>query len=439
MNRREFARAALGTMGAWATNPGAMWARAPHLPHLRVDGPRLTQWLVALARFGGTEDGGVARVAYGEADLEARGYVTELMRSAGLEVTVDLAGNLVGRRSGSVPDLAPLAFGSHIDSVPGGGRYDGPVGSLAAVEVVQTLEENGHHTRHPLEVVIFQNEEGGLVGSRALSGELSVEELERMTHSGLTMREGIRRIGGDPGRLSSARRRPGHYAAFLELHIEQGRVLEAQGTDIGVVEGIVGINWWNVTIEGVANHAGTTPMDQRRDALLAASRFVEMVNRVVTATPGNQVGTVGKLEVSPGAPNVIPGRVAASLELRDLRTETMQALFAEIEREAHRIGEESGTSFTFTSSFSSSPAPTDPRVQQAVQTAANALGLSTRRIPSGAGHDTQSMARFAPAGMIFIPSVNGISHSPQEFSHPEDIENGANVLLHALLALDDSL
>jgi N-carbamoyl-L-amino-acid hydrolase len=189
----------------------------------------------------------------------------------------------------------------------------------------------------------------------------------------------------------------------------------------------------------VANHAGTTPMDQRRDALLAASRFVEMVNRVVTATPGNQVGTVGKLEVSPGAPNVIPGRVAASLELRDLRTETMQALFAEIEREAHRIGQESGTSFTFTSSFSSSPAPTDPRVQQAIQTAANALGFSTRRIPSGAGHDTQSMARFAPAGMIFIPSVNGISHSPQEFSHPEDIENGANVLLHALLALDDSL
>lgn len=439
MNRRDFTRAMLGTMGAWAASPAALWSQPPPPSDLRIDGTRLMHWLTTLTRFGGTEDGGVTRVAYSDADLVARGYVTELMRSAGLEVTVDLAGNIVGRRAGSVPGLAPLAFGSHIDTVPGGGRYDGSVGSLAAIEVVQTLANSGHRTRHPLEVIIFQNEEGALVGSRALSGELGKEELERMTHSGYTIGEGTRRIGGDPARLPSARLQPGHYTAFLELHIEQGGVLEARGTDIGVVEGIVGINWWDVTIEGMTNHAGTTPMDQRRDALLAAARYVELVNRVVTARPGRQVGTVGMLEVSPGASNVIPGRVETSLELRDLRAETMQSLFAEIEREAHRIGRDSGTSFTFTPAFRSDPAPADPGVQQAVATAAQALGLSTQRMPSGAGHDTQSMARFTTVGMIFIPSVGGISHAPQEFSHPKDIENGANVLLQALLALDGSL
>lgn len=439
MNRREFARVALGAAGALALNPGQLWAGSPVREDLRVDGARLLHRMDALAQFGGMENGGVTRVAYSDADLAARDFTSNLMRAAGLEVAIDKAGNIVGRRAGTDPGLAPLAFGSHIDSVPNGGRFDGPVGSLAAVEVVQTLADHGHRTRHPLEVVIFQNEEGGLVGSRALSGELRAEELERVSFSGLTIAEGIRRIGGDPSRLSEVRRRPGDYAAFLELHIEQGGVLESRKTDIGVVDGIVGINWWNVTVDGMANHAGTTPMELRRDALVSAASFIGMVNRVVRAAPGRPVGTVGALEVEPGAPNVIPGRVSASLELRSLEAETLRALFAEIEREARRIGEEAGTAFAFEPSFDSAPALADPRVAGSVQAAARELGLSTLRMPSGAGHDTQSVARFAPTGMIFIPSVGGISHAPEEFSHPHDIENGANVLLHAVLALDASL
>ncbi|HEV2131795.1 MAG TPA: hydantoinase/carbamoylase family amidase, partial [Longimicrobiaceae bacterium] len=233
------------------------------LRSLRVDGSRLLDRLHVLAQIGRTLEGGVNRPAYSEADLQARAQVREWMRAASLEVSTDAAGNLIGRRAGTEPGLPPLALGSHIDSVPDGGHYDGPVGSLAAIEVAQTLAENGVATRHPLEIIIFQNEEGGLVGSRALSGELREEELDKIAASGRALREGIRLLDGDPDRLAEVRRRPGGIAAFLELHIEQGGILEAEGAEIGVVEGIVGIRWWEVIIEGAANHAGTTPMHQR--------------------------------------------------------------------------------------------------------------------------------------------------------------------------------
>ncbi|HUG40123.1 MAG TPA: Zn-dependent hydrolase, partial [Longimicrobiales bacterium] len=291
-------------------------------------------------------------------------------------------------------------------------------------------------TRHPLEVIVFANEEGGLYGSRALSGELPARELENASHSGLTVREGIRRIGGDPDRLAEVRRAPGDLAAFLELHIEQGGVLERENTDIGVVQGIVGIGWWDVTWEGMANHAGTTPMDQRHDALLAAARLVQATNDVARSTPGRHVATVGRIRAEPGAPNVIPGRVVHSLEIRDLEEDTMRMLFERIRAEAERIATESGTRVSFQELNWIRPAPADPRVQAAVVGAAEALGLSHRPLPSGAGHDAQSMARLAPAGMIFVPSVGGISHSPRELTRPHDVVNGANVLLNAVLRLD---
>ncbi len=409
---------------------------APASARLRVDGSRLLDRLRALAQIGATPEGGVNRPAYSEADLQARAQVREWMHAASLEVSTDLAGNLIGRRMGTEPGLPPLALGSHIDSVPDGGHYDGPVGSLGAIEVAQTLAESGTTTRHPLEVIIFQNEEGGLVGSRALSGELREEELEKVAASGRTLREGIRLLGGDPERLAEVRRRPGEIAAFLELHIEQGGVLDAEGVEIGVVEGIVGIRWWEVTITGAANHAGTTPMHQRRDALLAAARFIQMVNRVVTRTPGTQVGTVGRIQAQPGAPNVIPGRVTATLELRDLEEVRIESLYRSIHAAARRIARSSGTSFEFREVHANSPARADERIQRLIGEAAAELGLKSRRMPSGAAHDAQSMARLGPAGMIFIPSRGGISHSPHEFSAPEHIVAGANVLLLALLGLD---
>ena len=403
---------------------------------LRVNGKRIVDHILALAEFGRNPQGGVSRVAYSDADKQGREYVLGLMRAAKLDVTIDAAGNLIGRRTGKETGLAPLLIGSHVDSVPEGGNYDGVVGSMGAIEVAETLAENNVMTRHPLEVVIFQNEEGGLIGSRAMDGELTDKELDLVSRSGKTIRDGIKFIGGDPAKLAEVRRRKGEIAAYLELHIEQGGILDSEKIKIGVVEGIVGINWWDVTIEGFANHAGTTAMNNRQDALLAAAKFIEAVNRVVTSVPGRQVGTVGRINALPGAPNVIPGKVVLSLELRDLDAAKINMLFEKIKAEAQKIAADSKTKFDFKEINVNIPAPTDTKIRALISEAARDLGLTTKSLPSGAGHDAQDMARLGPVGMIFIPSVGGISHSPREFSHPEDIANGANVLLHTLMKID---
>ncbi len=403
---------------------------------LRVDRERLGQRMRELARFGANQAGGIDRVAFGDADVAARGWVSGLMDAAGLDVTIDAAGNLIGRRPGTVQGALPLVLGSHIDSVPGGGNFDGQVGSMGAVEVAATLADA--RTRHPLEFVIFPNEEGGKTGSRALAGKVEPRELDLVTASGYTIGDGLRRIGGDPDRLGSVLRPPGSIRAFLELHVEQGAVLDTDGQDIGVVEGIVGIMRWNVVVEGMTNHAGTTPMDRRRDAMVAAARFVDMVYTTVLDMPGTQVATVGRLVAEPGAPNVIPGRVTASLEIRDLSMDRIGEIFGEVRARADAIGSVSGTSFSFDRFYVSEAAPTDPHIRDVIETSARSLGLTTRRMPSGAGHDAQSMAHLGPVGMIFIPSLQGISHAPEEHTDPGDVANGADVLLLTLLALDRS-
>jgi N-carbamoyl-L-amino-acid hydrolase len=360
------------------------------------------------------------------------------MRDAKLTPTIDAAGNILGSRAGRDALRKPILFGSHIDSVPEGGNYDGNVGSMAAIEVAQSLGEQGISTRHPLQVVIWQNEEGGLYGSRAVSGQLTGEELQNVSRSGKTIADGITFLGGDPERLGPARRKKGEIAGYLELHIEQGGTLEHDGVNIGIVEGIVGIKQWEVTVSGFANHAGTTPMDQRHDALLAAARFVEAVNKTVTSIPGRQVGTVGRMQAFPGAPNVIPGQVICTLELRDLDATKIDSMYTSIEAKATRIGGETGTRFAFRLLHENVPAPSDARVRSLIADAARELGLTTKVMPSGAGHDAQAMATLGPMGMIFVPSIGGISHAPKEFSRPEDITNGANVLLTTLLRLDEA-
>jgi N-carbamoyl-L-amino-acid hydrolase len=309
---------------------------------------------------------------------------------------------------------------------------------MAAIEVAQTLGEHGITTRHALQVGIWQNEEGGLYGSRAVSGQLTSEELQNVSRSGKTIADGIAFLGGDVQRLATARCAKGDIAGYLELHIEQGGTLERDHIDIGVVEGIVGIKQWEVTVTGFANHAGTTPMDQRHDALLAAARFVDAVNRVVTSVPGRQVGTVGRIQALPGAPNVIPGQVICTLELRDLDAAKVDSLYATISAEATKIGSQNGTTFSFRLLHENVPAPSDPRVRALIADSARELGLTSRVMPSGAGHDAQAMATLAPMGMIFVPSIAGISHAPKEFSKPADITNGANVLLETLLRVDEA-
>jgi beta-ureidopropionase / N-carbamoyl-L-amino-acid hydrolase len=433
MNRRTFHKTLLHGVSAAFVFPHDIVRLVQ--PPLSINGARLNSQLAELAEFGKNPQGGVSRVAYSEADLQGRAYVVQLMRAAQLNPSVDFAGNIIGRRAGA-ENLKPLMIGSHIDSVPEGGNYDGTVGSLGAIEVARTIAEQRVTMRHPLEVIVFANEEGGKTGSRALSGELIPRDLELTTASKRTIREGTRFIGGDAEKLDAVKRAPGSIAANLELHIEQGGTLEQKRIAIGEVEGIVGIRWWNVTVTGFANHAGTTPMDQRQDALLAAARFIDAVNRIVRSAPGRQVGTVGRIEAQPGARNVIPGKVITSLELRDLDEAKIAMLFERISTEANQIGEATNTKFAFEPTYQSPAAVMDERLRSAIVESARELGLSTMPLPSGAGHDAQSIALLAPTAMIFIPSVNGISHSPKEYSTPGDIVNGVNVLLQTLLRVD---
>ena len=432
MNRRQFSRALV----AGASAAALPWRFASGQSGLRVDGAVIQEHLAALAEFGKNPEGGVSRVAYGEADRRAREVALGWMREAKLETAIDAAGNLVGRRAGRDPSLKPLVLGSHIDSVPEGGNFDGDVGSMSAIEVSRTLDRAATTLRHPLEVLIFQNEEGGTIGSHALAAGLTPVDLDRVAQSGKTIRDGIRFLGGDPDRLDTVQRHRGDIAAYLELHIEQGGILDQRRIPIGVVLGIVGIRHWDVTITGFANHAGTTPMAGRKDALLVAARCIEAVNRIVRGIPGRQVGTVGRIQVEPGAYNVIPGRVTFGLELRDLDDAKVKSLHERIMVECRRLARAGGTTLSERESLAITPALTDPAIRGVISAAARALGLATLALPSGAGHDAQEMARLGPVGMIFVPSVGGISHSPREFTRPLDIENGANVLLHSLLALD---
>jgi beta-ureidopropionase / N-carbamoyl-L-amino-acid hydrolase len=402
-----------------------------------VDEARIQQHITELSKFGANPQGGVSRVAFSDADIAGREYIKKLMQDAGLVVRVDTAGNIIGRREGSNPKLPPILIGSHTDSVPHGGNYDGDVGVLGAIEAAQVLKERNVRLKHPLEVVDFANEEGGTVGSFAMIGKLQPAALDLPTHSGKTIRDGIRAVGGDPDRLAEAQRKPGDLAAYVELHIEQGAILDESNIDIGVVEGIVGIRWWDVTVVGVANHAGTTPMNRRHDAMLSAAEFALAVNRVATSMPGRQVATVGRIRAEPGAPNVIPGKVVMSLEIRDLDAGKMQTVFDAVRAEAQKIAQARQTPIEFKPlEVSSEPAPTDERLRKIIAKAAASLGLSHQLMPSGAGHDAQEIAHIAPTGMIFVPSVGGVSHAPREFTSQKDMANGANVLLRTVLAID---
>jgi len=403
----------------------------------KVNEQRIEQHIMELAKFGKDSLGRNYRVAYSAGDRQGREYYMGLMKAAGLEVSIDFAGNIHGKRKGKDSSKKPIAFGSHIDMVPDGGNYDGAVGSMGALEVMDVLKENNITTVHPLELIIFANEEGGVIGSMAMAGQLKKEGLNVVTPSGLTNREGIKAIGGNPDSFQLAAKKPGDYKAYLELHIEQGGFLEEDKLQIGVVEGIVGIEDWEVTVEGFANHAGTTPMNKRQDALLAASKLVIAINEAVISFTGRQVATVGKIAAFPGAYNVIPGKVITSLEIRDLSHDKILMVFAEIEKRADVIAKASNVKISFRSlNIQAKPALMNKDIQATISAAAKKLGYSQKTMQSGAGHDAQEMSQIAPAGMIFIPSVGGISHSPKEFSRPSDMANGANVLLNTILMLD---
>ncbi|MBI4466216.1 MAG: M20 family metallo-hydrolase [Acidobacteria bacterium] len=411
-----------------------------------VNPERLWQTLGELSQFGSlpaeaSAEPGTSRLGFSADDLAAHNWLMDSLRREGLEVTVDAAANIRARRAGERDDLPALWFGSHIDTVPNGGNFDGCVGTLGALEVMRSLREHGLRTQRPLELVVFSNEEGvhygkGLFGSRALAGRLGPGELDAVDEQGVSLAEWIRRYGGDPDKIPEMTPPAGSLHAYLELHIEQGGILWERGIPIGVVEGIVGINRYRVGLEGFANHAGTTPMNQRRDALVTASKIILAVREIVTAQPGRQVGTVGAIHVEPGAPNVIPGRVEFPVELRDLSMEKIEALGARIRARAEELAAADGVSIAWEQTSSHGPALTSPRIRYEIQQAAAEMRAPTLTMASGAGHDAQSMAHLCPVGMIFVPSRDGISHSPLEYSRPEEVACGAELLYRTILRLD---
>ncbi|OFW20664.1 MAG: hypothetical protein A3G21_22075 [Acidobacteria bacterium RIFCSPLOWO2_12_FULL_66_21] len=410
----------------------------------RIDADRLRREIEALSAFGrpdgGTFADGVSRVAYSDADIAGRRYVMDLMREIGLTPRIDPAGNIFASRPGEDAGLRPILFGSHVDSVPQGGNFDGDLGSLSAIEAIRALRVANLITRHPLELVVWAHEEGGtfpngLNGSRAVAGQLVAGELDQI-YKGLRKRDGIRHIGGDPDRIEGARRQRGSFHAYVELHIEQGGTLDKQGIPIGIVEGIVSISRFQATVTGFANHAGTTVMADRQDALLAASELVVAVHEEVTRLPGRQVGTVGRLDVTPNAANVVPGQAILIIELRDLSEARLTAIGDAIRGRAKAIAAATRTTIDIVATGHYGPALATPSVQEAIERAAGGLGLAHVRLPSGAGHDAQMAATLGPMGMIFVPSVGGVSHSPKELTTWEHCARGADVLLQTVLELD---
>ena len=407
---------------------------------LNINAARLNRTLAELGRIGETP-GGMMRLAYSAYDLQGREYAMGLMRQAGMEIRFDPAGNVIARKPGSDPNLPAIALGSHTDTVPNGGKYDGALGVLGAIEVARTLAESNHTLRHPLELIIFTNEEGTrfhrwLLGSRAMAGLLEPEDYNAVDDEGVSIEQRLADVGGDLQRIDQARRYPGELAAYFELHIEQGPTLHRNGTPLGAVTGITGRYVFKVEVQGTANHAGTTPMPDRHDALAAASHLVLATQRLATESEICRVATVGNIQVSPNAVNVVPGEVTMGVEFRDVDTNALNAAETTLRRNVAEIADANRVSIDITQVEAARAVPMPARMQGLVAEAADQAGLSFESLPSGAGHDAQAIAAITESGMVFVPSVEGISHSPHEFTPPADCANGAQALLNMLLMAD---
>jgi beta-ureidopropionase / N-carbamoyl-L-amino-acid hydrolase len=402
---------------------------------ISINGDRLNQSLAALAAIGQLPSGGVCRLAYSAEDIKARQQVQAWMQAAGMTVRIDAAGNIIGRYPGLL-DLPALATGSHIDTVPTGGRYDGALGVLAGLEVVRSLHDQRMQLRHPIEVIVFTDEEGGMIGSRAIAGTAPVNAAEYRRSDGSDIQTCLRQIGGDWSQLPTARRTSAEIAAYLELHVEQGGILEAEGKQIGIVEGIVSLHRCHITVMGRPNHAGTTPMHLRRDAMVATAQIVTALNTIAVNTPGKQVATIGFFNISPNAANIIPGRVEMEADIRDLSESHIENLVTQFQEQITAIASATQTEIKLERGMKNKPTLASSAIQRAIAQVCEDLQLTHCHMPSRAIHDAQEIGRFTEMGMIFIPSVAGVSHAEDEYSSPEQCMQGATVLLQTLLKLD---
>ncbi|PWL23251.1 MAG: Zn-dependent hydrolase [Synechococcus sp. XM-24] len=404
-----------------------------------VNAMRLLASLEAMAEVGLQPDGSICRRGFSAEDRQGRELLSEWLIDAGMSLRIDAAGNLIGRLEGSEPNLSALVSGSHLDTVPTGGRYDGTLGVLAGLELVRCLKDASLQLRHPFELIVFADEESTMVGCKGMAGTASGDPSDYTTSNGDPIERNLARLGGDWERLTTAARSDDAIAAFLELHVEQGAVLEQRGDSIGVVQGVVGQRRFTIRVCGQANHAGTTPMDQRQDALVAAAQVVLAVQTTALEHPGDPVATVGRFEVWPNAANVVPGEVQCSVDLRDLDPEVLSSLSAQLEERLASIAEASGCSVTMEPQFSVDPTPAAPLLMEAIAASASALGFSHSALPSRASHDAQELGRRWPMGMVFVPSHRGLSHSAAEYTSLEQCVAGTSVLLEAFLRLDAQL
>ena len=402
---------------------------------LRINGERLWSSLMELAKIGATPKGGVKRLTLTDLDRQGRDLVTGWARDAGMSVTVDQIGNVFMRREGSNPALPPVMTGSHIDTQPTGGKFDGNYGVLAGIEVIRTLNERGIRTEAPIEVAFWTNEEGSrfvpvMMGSGVFCGAFTLEHAYAAKDvEGKTVREELERIGylGDevPGRHP--------IGAYFETHIEQGPVLEDEGKVIGVVPAVMGLSWYDCTVNGMEAHAGPTPMHLRRDVLQVATNIMQEVVAIANRYPPYGRGTVGMVQVFPNSRNVIPGQVKFSIDLRNVNDELLNQMHGEMLAFIDKTRSDSGLAIDIERVSYYPPCPFHPDCVDAVRKATEKLGYSTMDVVSGAGHDAIYAARVAPAGMIFVPCKDGISHNEIEDAKPEHLEAGCNVLLHAML------
>lgn len=413
---------------------------------LTINAARLAKTIQELGKIGMNGQGGLDRTTFTAAELEARDWVKAKLTDLGLDVRVDEAANIWAVRRGEVGGLPVIAFGSHVDTVPNGGKYDGALGVLLALEIMRVLEEHGIHTRHPLELVSFSAEEPnpfGLstFGSRTIAGKLSRRDLEGVRdNNGTLLTDALRQGGGDPDRFEQARRKPEELAAFLEVHIEQGRRLLDRAIPVGIVTAITGIYREEVTVTGVPNHAGTTLMSDRTDALMGASEAMLALEQVCREHHADEtVGTVGKIANYPNAANIIPGKVQFHMEIRGKTRAEIQEAIDEWEQHADRIRARRGVRIERRLLLDQHPAVMDPFVVETCSLQAEKLGYAHYALGSMAGHDAAHMASLTRSGMLFVPSLDGKSHCPEEESRIEDIGKVGNVLLHAILALDDRL
>ncbi|KAA5840347.1 Zn-dependent hydrolase [Pseudomonas chlororaphis] len=400
-----------------------------------VNRERLWQSLMDLARLGATAKGGVCRLALTDLDRQARDLFVRWCEEAGCSVSIDGIGNIFARRAGRNPQLPPVMTGSHIDTQPTGGKFDGCYGVMAGLEVIRTLNDLGLQTEAPLEVVVWTNEEGSrfppcMMGSGVFAGKFDLDDtLRKQDEQGLSVGSELRRIG-----YAGPRAVLGHpVGAYFEAHIEQGPVLEDRQTTIGVVMGCLGQKWFDLTLTGVEAHAGPTPMHLRKDALVGAAQVIGAVNRIAHEQQPHACGTVGCLSLHPGSRNVIPGQVQMTLDLRHLHADKLQAMVDEVRQVIEDTCQQHGLGFELTPTADFPPLDFDPACVAAVRQGAEQLGLSHMDIVSGAGHDAIFIAELGPAGMIFVPCEGGISHNEIENAAPQDLADGCAVLLRAMV------